>query len=45
MAFRAVIVSSRCQVALEAPEISTLDVVGILVALKAMVDRNVNSHF
>ena len=36
--------SSRFLVALIATETSALKVVGILVALKVMFDRNVNSH-
>ena len=38
------IVSSRFLVALIATGTSTLRVVGILVALKATVDKNVDSH-
>ena len=38
------IVSSKFLVALIATGTPTLKVVGILVALKAMVDRNVTSH-
>ena len=38
------IVSSRFNVALKATGNSALKVVGILVAQKAMVDRNINSH-
>ena len=36
---------SRCWVALTAIGTSTLKVVGILVAIKATVNRNVNSHY
>ena len=38
------IVSSRFLVALKATETSVLKVADILVALKTVVDRNVNSH-
>ena len=39
------IVSSRFLVALKATGTSALKVITILVALKATIDKNVNSHF